>query len=46
MYLKVLRSLTANFSGDVVEIHHDTAEVIAELLRRDKNWNSLDAKQK
>jgi len=30
----------------VVEIHHDTTEVIAELLRGDKNWNSLDVKQK
>jgi hypothetical protein len=44
--LNILRSVTANFSGDEVEIHHDTVEVIAELLRGDKNWNSFDVKQK
>ena len=37
--LNILRSLTANFSEDVIEIHHDTAEVIIELLKEDKNWN-------
>ena len=44
--LKILRSLAANFSEDVIEIHHDTAEVIIELLREEKNWNSMDIKQK
>lgn len=44
--LKILRSVTANFSEDVIEIHHDTAEVLIDLLRGEKNWNSMDDKQK
>lgn len=44
--LNILRSLTANFSEDVIEVYHDTAEVIIGLLRGDKTWNSLDVKQK
>ena len=44
--LKILRSVTANFSEDVIEIHHVTAEIIIALLRGEKNWNSMDVKQK
>ena len=44
--LKILRSVTANFSEDVIEIHHVTAEIIIDLLRGEKNWNSMDVKQK
>jgi hypothetical protein len=50
-----LRSLLASIKSDVgiaiqvrliFEIHHVTAEIIIALLRGEKNWNSMDVKQK
>ena len=50
-----LRSLLASIKSDesiaiqarlIFEIHHDTAEIIINLLRGEKNWNSMDVKQK